>query len=188
MTIEAASKAEAELIAARLPTEVVAHSWRGLGVIRLGRINREEIEELLAAVARSFHEHDLRWARVRYDDDERVFRANGQRSAPDSRDEPSTTGDPRPPALAGLRARRDEILAMARRHGAKNVRVFGSVARGEPEAGDVDFLVDLDAGRGLLDVARLRGELEDLLGCDVDVVERVDPHRREHVEAEAVAL
>ena len=58
----------------------------------------------------------------------------------------------RPPTLAELRARRDEILSVARRYGASNVRVFGSVAREEPAAGDVDLLIDLEAGRSLLDL------------------------------------
>jgi uncharacterized protein len=99
----------------------------------------------------------------------------------------STTTDRRPPTLEELRARRDEILALAGRYGASNVRVFGSVAREEP-ANDVDLLIDLEAGRSLLDLARLHVELEDLLGCDVDVAERVKPRLREQVEAEAVAL
>lgn len=93
----------------------------------------------------------------------------------------------RPPTLAELRARRDEILSVARRYGASNLRVFGSVAREEP-ANDVDILIDLDKGRSLLDLARLHVELEDLLGCDVDVAERVKPRLREQVEAEAVVL
>lgn len=70
-----------------------------------------------------------------------------------------------------LKARRNEILAIAARHGAANVRVFGSVARGEagPDS-DVDFLVDLEPGRTLLDHGQLQVDLEDLLGCRVDVI------------------
>jgi predicted nucleotidyltransferase len=70
-----------------------------------------------------------------------------------------------------LKARRDEILRIASRNGAVNVRVFGSVARGEntPES-DIDFLVNLEAGRSLLDLARLLRELTALLGRPVDVV------------------
>ena len=66
---------------------------------------------------------------------------------------------------------RDEILAIAQRHGASNVRVFGSVARGEagPDS-DVDILVDLELGRSLLDHAQLQIDLEALLGRKVDVV------------------
>jgi len=100
----------------------------------------------------------------------------------------STTADRRPPTLQELRERRAEILALARRYGASNLRVFGSVARDEPGARDVDILIDLEAGRSLLDLARLHVELEDLLGCDVDVAERVKPRLREQVEAEAVLL
>jgi hypothetical protein len=77
VTIEAASKAEAELIAERLPVKASAESWRGFGVIRLGAKSRAETESYIEAVSRSFREHGLRWARVRYDDEERVFKASG---------------------------------------------------------------------------------------------------------------
>jgi hypothetical protein len=100
----------------------------------------------------------------------------------------ASTADRRPPTLAELRARRGEILSLARRYGASNLRVFGSVAREDGDARDVDILVDLEAGRSLLDLAGLHVELEDLLGCDVDVAERVKPRLREQVEAEAVPL
>ena len=70
-----------------------------------------------------------------------------------------------------LQARRKEIMQIAARHGAYNVRVFGSVARGEarPDS-DIDFLVNLEADRSLLDLARLLRELQALLNCPVDVV------------------
>lgn len=79
VTIEAASKAEAELIAEGLPVKARAESWRGFGVIRLGAKSRQESESFIEAVSRSFQEHKLQWARVRYDDEERVFKANGNR-------------------------------------------------------------------------------------------------------------
>jgi len=74
--------------------------------------------------------------------------------------------------LQELRAtRRDEILALASSRGAKNVRVFGSVAPGDiDETSDVDFLVDLDPGRSLLDLCGLQRDLEGLLQSKVDVV------------------
>jgi hypothetical protein len=75
--IEAASKADAQLIAEQLPIKASAESWRGFGVIRLGAQSREETNRLIEAVSRSFREHGLKWARVRYDDEERVFKANG---------------------------------------------------------------------------------------------------------------
>lgn len=93
-----------------------------------------------------------------------------------------------PPSLRELLARRDEILSVARRYGASNLRVYGSVAREEDDARDVDILLDLEAGRSLLDLAGLHVELEDLLGCDVDVAERVKPRLSAQVEAEAVPL
>jgi O-glycosyl hydrolase len=77
VTIEAASKAEAELIAERLPVRAKAQSWRGFGVIRVGSMSKAETKTLIEAVSRCFHEHGLKWARVRYDDEERVFKANG---------------------------------------------------------------------------------------------------------------
>jgi hypothetical protein len=77
VTIEAASKAEAELIAQCLPEKARVESWRGLGVIRLGAKSRQETEGFIEAVSRSFQEHKLQWARVRYDDEERVFKSNG---------------------------------------------------------------------------------------------------------------
>lgn len=84
---------------------------------------------------------------------------------------------------------RAEILALARRYGASNVRIFGSVARGEAgEGSDVDVLVDLEPGRSLLDLAGLHVELEDLLGCKVEIGTRVKPRLRDRVEAEAIAL
>jgi hypothetical protein len=80
VTIEAASKAEAELIAERLPVKARAQSWRGFGVIRLGARDRAETNDFIEAVEQSFQEHKLQWARVRYDDEERVFKANGRRA------------------------------------------------------------------------------------------------------------
>ncbi len=70
-----------------------------------------------------------------------------------------------------LKEKRDEILRLAAGHGAHNVRIFGSVARGDarPDS-DIDFLVDLDAGRSLLDLGGLLMDLQNLLHCKVDVV------------------
>lgn len=70
-----------------------------------------------------------------------------------------------------LEDKREEILSIASRYGARDVRVFGSVARGEADQeSDVDFLVELETGRSLLDLGGLQMELEELLGCKVDVV------------------
>ena len=70
-----------------------------------------------------------------------------------------------------ITALREEIQAAARASGADDVRVFGSVARGEDDASsDVDFLVRLEPGRTLLDLARLEIQLERLLGRRVDVM------------------
>lgn len=73
--------------------------------------------------------------------------------------------------LEELRNRRDEILQVATRHGARQVRVFGSVARGDAdEKSDVDFLVEMEKGRSLLDLGGLLMDLQDLLGRRVDLV------------------
>jgi predicted nucleotidyltransferase len=86
---------------------------------------------------------------------------------------------------------REQILAIAARHGARNVRIFGSVARGEdtPES-DVDLLVEFEPGRGLLNHAALIEELQNLLGCKVDVASHngLKPRIRQRVIEEAVVL
>jgi predicted nucleotidyltransferase len=90
-----------------------------------------------------------------------------------------------------IQAHREDILRIAARYGAYNVRVFGSVARGDADAGsDVDLLVDLEPGRSLLDLGGLLMELQDLLMCDVDVVTEkgLRPRIRQYVLDEAVAL
>ncbi|MDR7606357.1 MAG: nucleotidyltransferase family protein [Armatimonadota bacterium] len=70
-----------------------------------------------------------------------------------------------------LKEKRDEILRVAAKHGARNVRVFGSVVRGEAgDQSDIDFLVEFEPGRSLLDHAGLVLDLEELLGRKVDVV------------------
>jgi predicted nucleotidyltransferase len=70
-----------------------------------------------------------------------------------------------------VKEKRGEILRIASRYGAHDVRVFGSVARGDADReSDVDFLVELEDGRSLLDLGGLQMELEELLGCKVDVV------------------
>ncbi len=70
-----------------------------------------------------------------------------------------------------LTDKREDILRIAAQHGAHNVRVFGSLARGEarPDS-DVDLLVELEPGRSLLDLGGLLMDLQDLLGREVDVV------------------
>jgi predicted nucleotidyltransferase len=90
-----------------------------------------------------------------------------------------------------LRGRRAEILRLATLHGATNVRVFGSVARGEAdERSDVDFLVDMRSGRSLLDLGGLLEDLRALLSYPVDVVtERgLKSRLRDRVLRESVPL
>lgn len=99
------------------------------------------------------------------------------------------TATRRPPTLAELRARRAEILEVAARYGVFNIRVFGSVARDEAgEGSDVDFLVDVERGRSLFDLGGFYADLQDLLGCEIDVGTDLKPRLREQIEAEVVAL
>jgi predicted nucleotidyltransferase len=93
--------------------------------------------------------------------------------------------------LTELKERRAEILSTAARYGAFNVRVFGSVARGDScAASDVDFLVELKPGRSLLDHVGLWQDLEELLGCKVDLVEPEGLHWyiKDRVLSEAIPL
>jgi uncharacterized protein len=90
-----------------------------------------------------------------------------------------------------LRQKRAQILNIAQKYGARNVRVFGSVARGEarPDS-DIDFLVELEPGRSLFDLGGLLYELQMLLDADVDVVTEngLRPRIRERVLREAIPL
>ena len=90
-----------------------------------------------------------------------------------------------------LQQQRDKILHIAAKHGASNIRVFGSTAKeNRRDDSDVDILVDLDADRSLLDLVGLKQELEEFLGCSVDVVVEggISPYLEERIRAEAVPL
>ena len=90
-----------------------------------------------------------------------------------------------------LDEKREDILRLAAKHGAKLVRVFGSVARGESDVqSDVDFLVEMESGRSLLDMGGLLMDLQDLLECKVDVVSvnGLKARIRDRVLREAVPL
>jgi uncharacterized protein len=102
-----------------------------------------------------------------------------------------TLGLPGTPLGRRLRQRRKAIIRAAEARRAHNVRVFGSVARGDDiESSDVDLLVDFEDGVGLLDLIGLERELAELLGVDVDVVpaDSLKPRIRARVESEAVPL
>jgi len=90
-----------------------------------------------------------------------------------------------------LKGKRDEILRIASKHGARNVRVFGSAARGDADEGsDVDFLVEFEPGTSLLQHGAMIAELEELLGRGVDVAPEKTLHERlrDRVLREAVPL
>lgn len=70
-----------------------------------------------------------------------------------------------------IKNKRKDILRIAARYGARNVRIFGSIVRGEATIdSDVDFLVDMEPGRSLFDLGGMLMDLQDLLACKVDVV------------------
>ena len=90
-----------------------------------------------------------------------------------------------------LESKREEILKISEHYGAHNVRIFGSVARGESESNsDIDILVDMEPGRSLFDLGGLLYDLQQLLGVEVDVVTEngLRSRIRDHVLDEAVAL
>ncbi len=90
-----------------------------------------------------------------------------------------------------LKEKREEILRVCAKHGARNVRVFGSVARGDAdEQSDIDLIVEFEPERSLLDHAALWLELQELLGRKVDVVSErgIKPRIRERVLREAIPL
>ena len=90
-----------------------------------------------------------------------------------------------------LSTKREDILRIAAKYGAYNVRIFGSVARGEADSeSDIDFLMNMEPGRSLFDLGGLLSDLEDLLGCNVDVVteDGLRDRIRDRVLKEAIAL
>lgn len=90
-----------------------------------------------------------------------------------------------------LGSKREEILRLAAKHGARNVRIFGSAARGEADTtSDLDFLIELEPGHNLLDMGGLLMDLRSLLERPVDVVSEkgLRPSIRARVLSEAIPL
>ncbi|MGJ0534674.1 nucleotidyltransferase family protein [Methylocystis sp.] len=95
------------------------------------------------------------------------------------------------PLLDTLVAKRAEVLNVASRHGASNVRLFGSVARrSETPSSDVDILIDLARDRGFSDFLALAEELEELIGRKVDLVTSrgLSPYLKPLIEEEIFSL
>ena len=90
-----------------------------------------------------------------------------------------------------LQSKREQIIAIAAKHGASNIRVFGSVARGKAtNTSDLDLLIDLDPEQSLFSLIALKQELEEILNCQVDLAEPHSLHQliRDRVLQEAVKL
>lgn len=90
-----------------------------------------------------------------------------------------------------LKCKRTEILALAAKHGASNVRLFGSVVRGEDqENSDVDFLVDMQENRSLFDLIGLQQDIEKAIGRSVDVLtpNGINCHMKDLILDEAALL
>jgi len=90
-----------------------------------------------------------------------------------------------------LRNHRTEIINIAHTRGAYNLRIFGSLARGEAtEKSDIDILVDLEPGRTLFDLGGLLVDLQELLDCQIDIVTEKGLRQRirQQVLAEAISL
>jgi len=93
--------------------------------------------------------------------------------------------------LSILQSKRAEILALAAKHGASNVRLFGSVARGEDHEGsDVDFLVDMQESRSLFDLIGLQQDIEKAIGRRVDVLtpNGINRYLKDRILGEAALL
>lgn len=90
-----------------------------------------------------------------------------------------------------LKEKRVEIISIAERNGGKKVRIFGSLVRGESgKDSDVDFLIELEPGRSLLDILAMKQDLEDLLQRNVDVVTEsaVSPYIKDEIIRGAISL
>ncbi|WP_107666674.1 nucleotidyltransferase family protein [Cyanothece sp. BG0011] len=93
--------------------------------------------------------------------------------------------------LQHIKEKREAIIKIATKYGASNIRIFGSVARGEAtENSDIDFLMDIESGHSLLHRISLIQELEDLLNCKVDVAKPQQLHEliKEQVLQESISL
>ncbi|RXT02750.1 nucleotidyltransferase family protein [Ammoniphilus sp. CFH 90114] len=93
--------------------------------------------------------------------------------------------------LHSLKKQRDLVLEIARTHGAYDVRVFGSISRGEEtDNSDIDLLVNFEPGRSLFDLIELKDELEELLGIRVDIISEngLNKYMKDTVLGDAIQL
>ena len=90
-----------------------------------------------------------------------------------------------------IQQHRDIISRIVTQYGGRNIRLFGSAARGEATtSSDLDILIELEKDRSLLDLIAMEQDLEDVLGCNVDIVTEagLSPFLREYILSEAVPL
>jgi len=117
--------------------------------------------------------------------------AAGYELVMDLRRQPGRLGRLSGPVGRRVRRRRHDLIAAAAAHGVRNLRVFGSVARGEdrPDS-DVDLLADLPPGLSLIGLGRVEADLEAILGSHVDLIpaEDLKPGTRERIVRDLVAL
>jgi predicted nucleotidyltransferase/DNA-binding XRE family transcriptional regulator len=122
----------------------------------------------------------------------RLVAATGHRLVLElERDPEVRPGLPDTPLGRRLRQRRAALLKAANRHGASNLRVFGSVARAEDSSeSDIDLLVDLAPDTGLFSLSILERELSEILGCPVDLApsDSLRPQVKAEAEAQAIPL
>jgi predicted nucleotidyltransferase/uncharacterized protein with HEPN domain len=120
-----------------------------------------------------------------------ALEASQKQNSRNTNGQPSRKSEMAKPYAELLKAKRDEILRTAVKYGVSNVRIFGSVARGEADAAsDIDLLVDVEPGRTLFDLSELLFDLQELLGHNVDLVTEkgLHTHIRDRVLKEAIPL
>jgi uncharacterized protein len=121
----------------------------------------------------------------------RIVRAAGSTLVLDAVDDPAATAPSGAQQIQRLRQQREAVIAAVAAHGGSNVRVFGSVARGEARTGsDLDLLIDLPERSGFLTLGAIARDVERLVGVEVDVVpaSALRPTYRDRILAEALPL
>jgi uncharacterized protein len=142
------------------PADVIRSARRRAGLTQV------ELAKLAGTSQSAIARYERGAAQPSFSTVERLLAACGERLDVSSKPAPQRASV----SHAAVRHHRREIRELARRHGARNLRVFGSTARGEASAAsDVDLIIDLEPGRTLLDLVALRREISAILGQPVDI-------------------